>query len=329
MNTEELVYAFKNDYEIECLKRDTRQIRLVDRQYALMLSKTVSDLQKRLGVIEASTSITSLRAISTYNISAAFMNPKVVKYGSDTAILEKKSTEWIDKQTSQSGTPIFYAIKYTSGTAALYLYPTPDKSGDTIIVTSNLNYGLYSPSASTHNFGTFDGNTFSGNLVFPDQYEQALLKGMMKELFPKLKHPDIHGDYEAEIELLKVLQYNGEKFEYHFDEFETDENEGIPTARGSTNVDIDQANKELRFTAVYGGSISVEYTRDWVAAPTVVDDGTKLIITSSGEFTMKTYVTPNSMNVDSYQVAGDETNTIHVNYYGNNYGTITVRIEVF
>lgn len=318
----ELVDAFKVDYKFECLKRDTKEIYLTDKYLALMLSKTVSDLQKRLGIIEVSSTLTSTNGTQAYSISSSFMNPKAVLY--DSYPLEKKSTQWIKEQYAQTGTPTCYAIQYEDRTAKLFLYPTPNSS-ETILLTGNYNYQLYSPSGgSTQDFGVFDGTSFSSNTVLPTQYDAAMLLGMMKQIFK-----DVGQDYDREISLLRVRQYNGEKFTYELGQEKYDK---IPLtySAGVTVLNEDFATKEIRITAAYGGAITTDYTKGWNVAPTFVDDGSKIIITSSGEFSIsKTQVDKNDDDADAYQVVGDETNTIHVNYYGADYGYMTIRIRVW
>ena len=207
MKLNELIDAFYTNYLIACKMRGVEFIDFTKREQALILSKTVSDLQKSFNIIEVNTSKTSISGTNSYALTNTFMNPKVVSYGGN--ILVKKSTEWINSQTMQQGIPTYYTIQYLTSIPNLLLYPTPASSGDTIVIVSNLDMQIYSPSASSNDFGTFDGEVFSGNLNLPTVYDQAVLYGMLSQIFP-----DIKAQYEQEKILLKVKQYNGVKFEY-------------------------------------------------------------------------------------------------------------------
>ena len=326
----EIIYAFEVDYKLECLKRDVREIGINAKMKALMLSKVVSDIQKRLGVIEATATYDSVAGSATYSISSRLINPKVVKYGD--AVLEKTTTEWIKRQPAQTGLPYKYAILQEGATANLYLYPIPDSDGtDNILLQGNFNLGLYSPDAgSSQDFGVFDGSTFSGNLTLPQQYEQAILLGMMKQMFR-----DFEPDYEREMNMLKVLQYNGESFEYEFNDHTETKDISVPTS-GSTMINeitiTDTADKYVRFTIVYGAggtsTLTVESQRGWSSVPTLLSDNGSIITISSAdnEFAGNTLIIKNNDNIDANRV---DTGTITLNYFGSNFGTLILLIGVY
>lgn len=321
MTLNSLIYAFKNDYEIQCLLREIKPIPFRFKQIAMFLSKVVSDVQKRFGVIEASFTATSVNGSASYSISASFMEPKVVLF--DSIPLEKKSMRWIKEQYAQSGTPMYYAIQYTDRTAKLYLYPTPDSDDLDIVIQCNYNYNLYDPTDSTNDFGTFDGTTFSSNTVLPTQYDNVLLLGMLNQIFPDYKLK-----YEEECSLLRVKQYNGEKFTYDFGG-EKETKDGLIFNKGVTELNMDEAEKYIRFEFTYGSvSISdIKYQRGWTVVPTVSDDGTTITISSAqAEFNSSTKVDSNNANVDINRTS---TSTITVNYFGNVYTKITLQISVW
>ena len=323
MYQSELISAFKADYEIECIKRGMPEINLKSKYLALMLSKAVQDLQKKLGVIEASDTKSSISGTSEYSISASFMNPKVVKY-TDYELI-KATTEWIEKQYPQNGTPQYYAIKFEDRTAKLLLYPTPSVSSDTILITSNYAYALYSPSGATaQDFGSFDGSTFSGNTVFPTQYDQALLLGMMKQMFK-----DIQADYDKEWHLLRVKQYTGQKFTYELGE-DKEQSKPLTYSKGVEVLNEDFPYKKLRYTALYDShTVTEEYSKNFSDVVTAVDNGTRIIITSAGgEFTNKTRVYTNNSDVDCYQLTGSESTTIYIDYSGD-YGEMEIFVDIY
>lgn len=325
----ELIYAFEAQYKLECLKREVKEIMINAKMKALMLSTTVSDIQKRLGVIEATATYDSVAGTSAYSISSKFINPKVVKYG-DT-VLTKTTTEWIKKQPTQTGAPYKYAILQEGATANLYLFPIPDSAGtDNILLQGNFNLGLYSPNAgSSQDFGVFNGSTFSGNLTLPVQYEQAILLGMMKQMFK-----DIQPEYDREMNMLKVLQYNGESFEYGFNDHTEVKGESVPTTGVSmiNEAVVDSADKYVRFTVSYGAggtsTLVMESQKGWSSVPTLLsDDGNIITITSAdNEFAANTLVLKNNDNVDANRAS---TSNITLNYFGSSFSQMIVIIGVW
>ena len=323
MKLNDLIYAFKNDYELQAELRGVKPIVLRHRQLALILSKIVSDLQKKLGVIEASYTSSSVSGTASYSISASFMNAGAVLY--DSIPLKKKSMQWIKEQYSFSGTPMYYAIQYTDRTAKLYLYPTPDSDGDdNIVVQCKYNYNLYSPSDTTQDFGTFTSGAFSSDTILPSQYDQALLLGMMKEIFP-----DYDIRYREECSLLRVKQYNGEKFTYDFGG-DKETKDGLQFSHGVTELNMDEAEKYMRYEFEYGSvaQSQLKYQRGWNVTPTVLtDDGSIITLTSSqAEFNSSTKVTVNNQNVDC-NVAS--TSSITINYFGDDFDSMTVQVYVW
>lgn len=324
MKTSELVDLFRADYSMQCALRGAKEINMPNRYIAAMISKTVSDIQKNLGVIEASDTITTIAGTATYSISSSFMDVQVVTYSE--LPIEKKSVKWIEEQYPQEGLPQYYAIQYTSSSAKLYLYPTPASSGDSVIVTSKYNYNLYSPSGSTsQDFGSFDGTKFSGNTVFPTQYDMALLLGMMKQVFK-----DVEIDYEKEISLLRVKQYRGEKFTYNLG-MDTEEKRPFSSQQGVTALDIDKPWKYVRYTFTYGETVSASNNEKeiwgFTTAPTLSDNGSVITITSSGD----EFTTPNLVekNNDAVDVNVTDTGTITVNYFGSDYGVLTIIVKIW
>lgn len=210
----ELIYAFKNDYTLENIKRGTKEIRLLDKQIALMLSKVCSDIQKKFGVIELVKSITVVSGTDKYDLNTSVLEIRSVTNGE--IVLVKKSTDWFNKQVAASGTPIYYTLLFNTVLPQLWFYPKPS-TDDTITVNYIPNYNLYSPAQATAgdfgNFGIGDSGTvtgFSGNTVFPTKYDTLILLGLMKQMFEGME-----GDYLKESVLLRAKQFNGEKLDYN------------------------------------------------------------------------------------------------------------------
>lgn len=209
MLLKDLVDIFLSDYQLECLKRKEAEIKFKPKQLALMVSKVVSDIQKRLGVIENDVTLFSVKNTNVYNLNISFMDIKSVLYSSQ--LLDKISADELQGYPRMDFYPNKYAIRYLANQVIqLLVYPYPMADGDTITIRCHYNFNLFSPQDTTQqDFGTYDGVNFSGYTPFPTQYDTALLLGMMKQIFK-----DIETDYEREMSLLRVKQYNGEKFTY-------------------------------------------------------------------------------------------------------------------
>ena len=324
----EIIYAFEVKHKIECAKRVVKEIDLNAKIKALMLSEVTSDIQKRFGAIELTATYDSVGGTSAYSISSQLINPKVVKFSD--IVLEKTTTEWIKKQSSQTGQPYKYAILQEGATAQLLLFPTPDISEtDVIYIQANYNFGLYSPNAgNSQDFGVFNGSVFSGNLTLPQQYEKAIILGMLKQIFA-----DIEVQYERELALLKVLQYNGEKFEYDFNDHSETNYQSVSTSGASVINDavVDSANKYLRVTITYGAggtsSMVVNSQKGWSSLPAFLSDSGSIITINSAdnEFNSSTLILKNNDNIDANRV---DAGNITLTYYAS-FSVLTVIIGVW
>ncbi len=208
----ELIYVFKNDYSLECLKRGTKEIHLFDKQIALMLSKTCSNIQKKFGVIEQNEQITLIAGTDKYSLTQSFMSIKNIEYwyqgnSASTKVLIQRPVNEIEKQSALNGIPEIFTMLFNSSIPQIWLYPNPTVA-DTINVNYKLNFNLYSPSqVTTGDFGDYGitGNGFSGNTVFPTLFDNLLLLGLMKQMFK-----DMETDYRQEAIILLGKLTNGQ-----------------------------------------------------------------------------------------------------------------------
>jgi hypothetical protein len=202
----ELIDTFLTDYKFECVKRDVRQIELPPKYLVMILSKSVSEIQKNFGVIETSLPISILANTDKYDLTASVMKIKNVVSGE--VRLVEKSTKWMEEQIIVSGTPQYYSSLYQSGTPKLWIYPKPIDMG-TLIVNHVSNFNLYSPSSTSKgdfgDYGITNSQDYYGNTVFPTQYDTLILLGMMKQFFK-----DVETDYLKEKIVSMAKQVNGE-----------------------------------------------------------------------------------------------------------------------
>ncbi len=208
----ELIYIFKNDYSLECLKRGVKEIHLIDKQIAIMLSKVCSNIQKKFGVFEQNEQITLIPGTDKYNLTQSFMEIKNISYwyqgdSASTRTLVQKSTDVLENQPALNGIPEIYTILFQTAVPQIWLYPNPTVA-DVIDLNYKLNFNLYSASQATvGDFGDYGitANGFSGNTVFPTMFDNLLLLGLMKQMFK-----DMELDYKQEAITLLGRQFNGQ-----------------------------------------------------------------------------------------------------------------------
>ena len=206
---DELLYAFRNDLEIEFLKRrllEKDKIRFNEKQVKLIFSKVIADLQKEFKIIQSKQTISSLKDEQTYALTRDFMSVHSVFY--DSTKLDEISVNQIANYTTASGTPNYFAIKWDNAYPTLILYPAPNADTKNIVVKSyndmtlfSINDGLDSKSNETD---------VTKYLKIPTQYDSAILLGMAAEIFD-----DKAPKYEKEKLRLKSLRHIDLKLEYN------------------------------------------------------------------------------------------------------------------
>ncbi|MFA5715244.1 MAG: hypothetical protein WC998_05870 [Candidatus Paceibacterota bacterium] len=215
MLLQELVDAFKKKYQLECFKLSIKPMLIGDKLTALMLSEVVGDIQKTFGVMQLSLSKDIVVGTDKYDLTSSVMEIENVKIGTTTLV--KKSVEWLQEQNAQSGNPVYYTLINQNAIPQIWLYPNPNSADNGMIIYYKPNSNYYSPSSTeAGDFGDYGiaGTEFSGNTVFPAQYDKLMLLGLVKQLFARQQNQDIHINYEKEKSLLLVKQFNGEKFDY-------------------------------------------------------------------------------------------------------------------
>ena len=320
MKLSELIYSFDMDYLLECSKRNAKRIDFTNPHKALMLSKAVSDIQKNFGVIECSLQMITQTGNNLYGLSNSFMVVKSVIYNGYP--LQKTTTEDILSSVSPNSSPTKYTIQYLDDTASLLLYPTPANNTDTILVQGVFDYTLYSPSTNNNDFGKFDGSTFSGNTVFPSQYDRLILLGMQKQIFN-----DIEEEYRREKLLLMAKQFNGQNLnEYRMTGVIGAGCPGTPRV----GVVINQTSESdmlntLKYVLIQLDSdIPTILKKSGYGVITVSYDSNlkTLTVLSVAEFSVRTFVEPNQKGTDFYWI-----NTSKINITPpDNYGTLVVKI---
>lgn len=293
MTLKELRDTFLMRYDILCQTREVKKIKLVDKVISSFISAAQQDIQRRLSVVETSTTITLSTTTNLYALPQTFGKQKHAYIGGNR--LDEKPITWVEKQNVDGSDGYWYAIKITGHTPYIYC---PISSG-TLTIVYYPDLGYYQPSVSaSQTWGTFSGVVYSGNLILPDRYNMAILYNMLSQVFQ-----DYFLLYEKELKSLResrqfsdtdTLGYNLGGLE----EDTFDRGTGIATSEEDIIVNaLDQPSKRIRFTATDAGAYVVEYEDGWEVTPTIVNNITSIVVSSANnEFT--NYVHPTMTNLD-------------------------------
>ena len=145
---------------------------------------------------------------------------------------------------------------------------------------------------SLQDFGAFNGNKFTGNLLLPERYTEAIILGMLSKIFP-----DLRLEYEEEIKNLKHsredvtqmrLSYNLgglSAINYQSMEGVTDVPDQ-PLTTPARTIYFEIASTEDTATAtVVGNSGDISVNRV---------DGAIVITSTTADFNNFTYINPNN-----------------------------------
>ena len=284
----EIVNIFNAKLALECQLRKTQKIDIAEKMLSFFLSAAQQDIQRRLAVVESSTTITLGTSTNLYALPQTFGKQKHAYIGAYK--LEEKPITWAEQQELDSNEGYWYAIKISGHTPYIYC---PISSGTlTMIYYPDLNY--YQPSVSASQvWGTFNGSVYSGSLILPDRYNMAVLYWMWAQVFP-----DYYMFYEKELKSLRESrQFSVEEtLRYNLGGLEEDtEDTSSATTIVTTTTTVtamDEPTKKIRIKATDTGAYSIEFATGWEVTPTVANNITSIVISSANnEFT--TYVHEN------------------------------------
>lgn len=179
---EELIYAFRNDLEIEYLKRNIKEeskIRFNQKQLKLICSKVISDLQKEFKIIESTQTITTVAGESSYALTRDFMSRKDAFYESKKLVYV--SMNEIYNGSESASYPIRYGIRQINSYPYIVVDPAPSESGKSIVVKSYNDMKLFSINDGLDSKSNETDDTLY--MKIPTQYDAAILLGMMAEIF--------------------------------------------------------------------------------------------------------------------------------------------------
>ena len=285
MTIQEIADIFITKYSFECLLRKIQKIDIGDKTLSFFISSAQQDIQRRLSVVESSTSIVlgsdseNYISANTYSLPSAFGKQKLAYIGSD--LLIEKPLTWVQKEIALGGSGFYYAIQ-PQGHTSYIICPT---SSGTLTIHYYPDLGYYQPSVSaTQSWGSFSGVIYSGNLILPDRYNMAILYSMLSNIFQ-----DYHILYEKELRSLKEsrLYSDTDTLKYDIGGFGTESESRDVASTITTDITtiisaLDEPVKRIRFrVSDTGAAATVLFSTGWSSTPTVVNSITSIVISSA------------------------------------------------
>ena len=282
MTLNEIRNAFVLKFNRESRKRKLNYEIPADREIALLISEAEQDVQRRLRIVESSSTVTITSGVGT--LPSNFGSIRGVKWGTE-FLKERSITDVRKAQAYESvSEPNIYALD-TGSSYQLLVYPT-DVTSVTVYYTVDSLY--HQPSASTEYWGSttqpFDDG-FSGNLILPNRYAFAIQLYMLAQYFDEMEIK-----YERELNSLKHSRpstLSAPKYNFGGLEddgvFETTRSQNASAQTSSGGGDV--YDKHVKIFTTEGSSSFSETLNNNFGAIGKSLSGNTLTLTSSGEFT--------------------------------------------
>ena len=292
-----------------------------DSEIAFYISAAQQDIQRRLSVVETSVDITLADVTNLYALPATFGKQKHAYI--DDVILEEKPITWLEKMVVGDSSGDYYGIKISGHTPYVHC----DNTSGTLTVVYYPDLSYYQPSlSSSQTWGEFSGAVYTGNPILPNRYSMAIIYNMMSQIFP-----DYLALYEKELKSLRESRQfsDTDTMGYVLGGIGEDEPIGSTSSTSSTTVSsLDTVDKKIRIRADDEGDSSVEFSEGWDSTPSVVNNTSTIVITSSdSEFT--NYVRPKCNNNDFYWT---QTGSTTITFYASptsDWGAVEIIIEIY
>ena len=197
MTLQELIDLFETTYKFECLKKGVTEISLNKKLEASWLSSGIQDILREVREFESYTDLTPVVGTYDYDLPDDFGFLSNVTYNGKK--LSVASREQIKVSPYQKTYAEKFAV-YSDGTTNHILFD--GAIGTTTRVWYSTKVFLYSPSGDAiQSWGSFDGYSFSGDLLVADYYVHAILEYMLSQIFDDRKTL-----YLMELEKLKTYR---------------------------------------------------------------------------------------------------------------------------
>ncbi|MFC2135984.1 hypothetical protein ACFLTH_15315 [Bacteroidota bacterium] len=186
-------------YRLECMKRGTKLIEIGDKMIAYLISAAQQDVLRKIPMMKDTKSVSLTTGTYKYDLDTNFGDVESVR-DSDYGELDRVTVKDLDIIEGTTGAPTQYAIEINDNLPQIYFDAA--ETGKTITVNFSIVPNFYSPSGSTaQDWGSFDGSTFTGDLIVPDRYLEAIILHMLGQMFI-----DFKSLYDIEIDSLRDAQ---------------------------------------------------------------------------------------------------------------------------
>ena len=206
MTLKEVYELFIANYKRECLKRGIKEVRIPIGILASDISRAQQDIQRRKWVVETSYDLSLTANTNTYNLPSNFGRQKIVTIGD--IPLKEVTSRMIQEADSLYGNALVFAI-IVGNPQKIMFYPAPSLN-TTAKIYFYPDFNFYSPSGDTEDWGSFDGEEFSGNLMLPDRYINAVILYLMALWFN-----DFELKYERELNSIQRIRSLPDTIEYN------------------------------------------------------------------------------------------------------------------
>ena len=226
MTYAEAIYRFRTKYQIECLKREAREIPLTNQTLLALLSEPYAELANKHYLVRTSGTIDLVSGQYSYssgtgasNLPTALLKPAIIRINDSGATepLDLVSMEDMPAVGGRStGLPTKYAIDYVNGNRVLLLDTTPDKSyADDSSYRLNMDYYkkifVYSGTAE-NSFSDLDwsASDYGGSFQTPTEWDEMIILGTLGGFFGDLKQ-----EYEIKQRQMEKIEYYNPKLTYN------------------------------------------------------------------------------------------------------------------
>jgi hypothetical protein len=322
MNLQEIRDNFNARYKLETIKRGTAYIDLGDKMIAFFISEAQQDIQRRLAVVHTSYELT-LTGAETYDLPSNFGNDITVTSG--TAILTKKPYRWLRENFDVGNSGDYYSIDVAGNTQKILV---AGNSG-TVIIYYYPDFNYYRPSlSSVQDWGTFSGVAYSGKILLPDRYSNAIILKMLSNIAN-----DYLMLYEKELKSLRESRVGSveETINYSFagvDETVSTTSVPVGSSVPTPSSGSSTADKVIRVRVSDAGTYTTPEEDGWSSTPTIVNNVSSVVITSpSSEFNNYIHVRVNQ-NTWTWEQTGATTITLYPDS-SSGWGEAEIIIEIW
>lgn len=213
MTVDELRDLILAEYEFESQKRGVKPMVVGNKLMAAFLSEAQQDIVSRIHPLTTSEDITLSGGTSEYAFTATNFGMPIRAEIAGNKVTLVNISDIITTGTIPSGTPTRVAVYASANVYKVRVSPTPSAAG-TLKMWYHPDTLWYAPSGSaSQDWGSFDGETFSGDMKVPDKFLGAIKYFVLGKFYDELMVK-----YEREIKKLKSTKGDSmeEAFAYRF-----------------------------------------------------------------------------------------------------------------